>query len=356
MNLSFLFEPVEESFLDKHAEPLTIGSVVSTTVEQFSSYDLALFTVCETKQAEAIREVFYTLKKTNNNWNIVDLGTLAPIEDQQEQVDRVTEIMRLCLEAKVIPIVIGTDNLLAYAQYAAYTILGRGISYTNIDAFFDLLTTDQLTNQSYLYKILTHTEANLKSYAHLAYQSYLVPQEYIDAFEKFSFEKYRLGELRKDITYVEPTLRASDLVSLDLSAITRLQATASKDSVVFGLDADEACQLAWYAGNGDQVSSFGVYGFEEIDNNTSEIIATAIWYFIEGFYHRKDHLDFESQDYIKYAVLVSDVEIIFYKSTFTSKWWMKISDSSVLPCAYEDYEQASGGEIPDRWILFQQRD
>jgi formiminoglutamase len=85
-----------------------------------------------------------------------------------------------------------------------------------------------------------------------------------------------------------------------------------------------------------------------------------IWYFIEGFYHRKNERDFKSNDFIKYSVSmpVEPEVITFFKSKFTEKWWMEVtpqntnrySRNSIVPCSYSDYQTAQKGEIPERYI------
>ncbi len=90
------------------------------------------------------------------------------------------------------------------------------------------------------------------------------------------------------------------------------------------------------------------------------MIATMIWYFIEGFYHRKNERDFKSNDFMKYSVSmpVEPEVITFYKSKFTEKWWMEVtpqhnnrySRNSIVPCSYNDYQTATKGEIPERYL------
>ena len=51
--------------------------------------------------------------------------------------------------------------------------------------------------------------------------------------------------------------------------------------------------------------------------------------------------------------------ITFYKSKLTEKWWMEVSHSrlgakysrnSIVPCSYADYQTATKGELPERYI------
>jgi formiminoglutamase len=49
-------------------------------------------------------------------------------------------------------------------------------------------------------------------------------------------------------------------------------------------------------------------------------------------------------------------DLVFYKSILSEKWWLEVPDPkrpgplSVMPCSYQDYQQATRGELPIRWI------
>ena len=86
-----------------------------------------------------------------------------------------------------------------------------------------------------------------------------------------------------------------------------------------------------------------------------------IWYFIEGFYNRKDDTDFTSETYLRYIVpMQGDPSLLtFYKHAQTEKWWMEVpfpnnkhqyARNSIIPCSYSDYLTANRGELPYRWI------
>ena len=51
--------------------------------------------------------------------------------------------------------------------------------------------------------------------------------------------------------------------------------------------------------------------------------------------------------------------IVFYKSKFTEKWWMEVGHhrpgaryarNTMVPCSYSDYQTATKGEVPERYI------
>ena len=86
-----------------------------------------------------------------------------------------------------------------------------------------------------------------------------------------------------------------------------------------------------------------------------------IWYFIEGYRQRKDELNPDVSNCMKYTVAFEDGknEIVFYKSNTSGRWWMgvpfkpknqKTFDNYFVACSYQDYELANQGEVPERWI------
>ena len=94
---------------------------------------------------------------------------------------------------------------------------------------------------------------------------------------------------------------------------------------------------------------------------TASVVATMVWYFIEGYYHRKKEQNIKSNDFTKYVVALNaePETIVFYKSKFSEKWWMEVpypsgqkryARNSIVPCSYNDYQQATKGEIPERYI------
>ena len=182
--------------------------------------------------------------------------------------------------------------------------------------------------------------------------------------EKLYFDHVRLGQLGDGFKEVEPLVRDADLLSFDLSAIQSADAPGAVDAQPFGLSGEEACQICWFAGTNEKLSSFGLFGydpyFDDAANKTAKVAAVMIWYFVEGFYNRKDSLSFKSTDYIKYTVSLDTKPntLVFYKSKKSGKWWMEIPQNeiqrfdrvSTVPCSYSDYQIAQKGEVPERWI------
>jgi formiminoglutamase len=278
---------------------------------------------------------------------------------------RLKEVCEALLSYNVIPLLIGSLHDMDYGQYIAYQKFEKLISVVNIDAILDLESTPQLgQNRHHTHKILMHEPNYLFSFVNIGYQTFLNDSETIHVLEKLNIENYRVGQFKNHIEEVEPLIRQADMLSFDITAIRMNDAPGNPNATPFGFTGEEACQIAWYAGLNDKLSSFGIYEYnpnEDFKGQTASVIATMIWYFIEGFYNRKPDLDFEGDDYLKYTVsLVNEPhKIVFYKHKISEKWWMEvpfpIGDNTVqrvtiVPCSYSDYEVATKGEIPTRWI------
>ena len=260
----------------------------------------------------------------------------------------------------------GGSQDLDYGQYKAYQGMDKLISLLNIDAFLDMEESDDQPNSiNHIHKILLHEPNYLFNYSHLAYQSYLIDQNAIDILEKLYFEAYRIGHLRSNITEMEPIVRNADMLTFDISAIKSSDAPGNGMAQPFGLTGEEACQICWYAGINEKLSSIGFYDynptFDDPSKKTASVVATMIWYFVEGFYHRKNEQNFKTNDYLKFVVsLQGDPDSMnFYKSKLSEKWWLEVpypqgkdkyARNCIIPCSYKDYETATKGELPERYI------
>ncbi len=311
----------------------------------------------------AIREKLYPLKKGQNSYKIADFGNLKQGESLQETQSLISNIGELLLKMQVLPVFIGGSHDLDIGQYRSYQHMKKMVSLLTIDAKMDM--EDQGSPQEVHSQDIILQEPNyMFNYSHLAYQSYLTDIELVTTLEKLYFDHIRLGKLRDSFKEVEPLIRNADLLSFDTCAIHSSDAPGAIDAQTFGLTAEEACQICWFAGMNEKLSSLGIYGyhasFDDSRKKTAAVIATMIWYFIEGFYQRKDSLSFKSSDYIKYTVSLDSKPSIlyFYKSKLSGKWWMEIPSNknekfrrdTIIPCSYQDYQTAQKGEIPERWV------
>jgi formiminoglutamase len=378
MDLTLFFSPVEESIYSSIQSPSSFFRNIRAYAEKMPDHvgaQIALIGVNETRGAghhpgnangpNEIRRKLYELKKGIGAYKVVDLGNLNPGADLEETYVRLSEVCRMLLEKNVLPVVIGGSHDLDYGQYMAYEGFEKLISLLNVDAFLDLEDKHGVAaDRRHIHKILLHEPNYLVAYTHLAYQSYLIDPSSIGVLEKLYFEAFRVGEMRTKLSEMEPAIRQADLLSFDVAAIRSSDSPGCERAQPFGLTGEDACQIAWYAGMNEKLSSVGIYGYspalDDAHHKTASVVATMIWYFIEGYYHRKNEQDFKGNDFTKFTVsMPTDPDtLIFYKSKFTERWWMEIPGTaksvygrnSIVPCSYTDYQTATAGELPDRFI------
>jgi formiminoglutamase len=379
MDLTILFSPLDESLYSaKYSNNSFFKSikVYGEKMPDHKSAHVAIFGIKEARGTlnnsgsalapDEIRKKLYQLKKGTGAYNIVDLGNLNTGIDLDETYVRVSEVCRMLLENNVLPIILGGTHDIDYGQYRGYEEMEKLVNFLNIDAFLDLEDTkDSSPSRQHIHQLLLHEPNYLLSYTHLAHQSYLIDPLSISILEKLYFEAYRVGHLRTNLAEMEPAIRNADLLSFDITAIKSADAPGNANAQPFGLTGEEACQICWYAGLNEKLSSVGFYEYNpEMDDErkkTASVIATMIWYFLEGFYHRKNETNFKSNDFLKYVVSmpVEPEAITFYKSKFTEKWWMEVGQhrpgskyprNTMVPCSYADYQTATKGELPERYI------
>ena len=186
--------------------------------------------------------------------------------------------------------------------------------------------------------------------------------------KKLYFEAYRLGEVSKDITLVEPVLRDANIVSVDISSVESSILSENQKISPNGFSGKEICAIARYSGISNKVSSFGVFDLNTTENESQTAMLTAqiLWYFIEGVNARIIESDFiDDKTYQKYITLVDDFELIFYKSLKSGRWWIeipflsnvnnKLKKHTLLPCAKSDYDMAINNIVPERWYKAHQK-
>ena len=377
MDLKIFFDSLLESDFADIKDRQSLFHHISIFTEKLPNWreaDLAIIGVKEVRgntankgaenAADEIRKKLFRLIKGTGNQKIVDLGNLRNGQSLEDTYLRLKEVCEALLDHRVVPIIIGGTHDVDYGQYLAFEHANDLISVLNIDSKPDLEPEENENYRCHGQKIILHEPNFLFNYAHLGYQTYLSDADTINTIEKLSFDHFRLGIVQEKLHEMEPLIRDADMLSFDISAIKLSDAPGNAHAEAFGLTGQEACQLSWYAGMSYKMASAGFYEFNpELDfrNQTASVVATMIWYFIEGFYHRESPESFESEQYFRYVVSLSHDphELIFFKNKRNEKWWMEVpypitktkySKSSVVPCSYQDYLTATTGEIPDRWL------
>lgn len=378
MNLRIFFDPVSIELQPSDLiEPYIFANTISFYKENFPDLNgihIALIGLTEErgsitnigaeKGASEIRKKLYALRRGTGSYQIADLGNLRVGINVEESYLRIKEVCEYLLDRNIIPVLFGGTHDLDLGQFLAYESSNKLISVLNVDAHIDMNIPTEDISKTHLHRILLHEPNFLFNFSQLAYQSYLTDQETLTVLEKLYFEMYRIGQMRESLDEVEPVIRDADMISFDITAIRHSDAPGNANSQPFGLTGEEACQICWYAGLNSKLTSLGIYEYNpalDERKQTASVAATMIWYFIEGFYNRKEEHDFKGTKYVRYIVsLPGDPnQLTFYKHLQTEKWWMEVpypnnkhqyARNSIIPCSYSDYLTANRGELPYRWI------
>lgn len=370
----------DETFLqDKN---LLGNQIQIHTQEEFpdlSSVKVAVLGVLENRRSnlqsdfdaypfQEIRQKFYQLYAGNWGFHIADLGNIHPGNSVDDTYFALKSIVSELVKNEIIPIILGGSQDLVYANYRAYDDFGKMVNYVNVDTKFDLGNTEApISSSSYVGRMVIDQPYNLYNFSNVGYQTFYNSQEEINLLEKLYFDAMRLGEATSQIEKTEPIFRNADIVGIDINTIESFQ---EKNTIgnPNGFTNREICRIARYAGISDQLSSFGLYHLENLQNSENSImlVAQILWYFLEGVAYRKNENTAQAQkDFTKYKVLIENEVLTFCKSEISGRWWIEIpifnnfnnnlDKTTLLPCTHQDYLDACNQNIPERWWKAQRK-
>lgn len=315
---------------------------------------------------DLLRREFYYLYKNSARHRIMDMGNIVTGDNVKDTYFALASVISDLRNQGVFTIILGGGNDLAYAQYLAYQELYEMINVSCIDERVDMKNTSEkiISSESYLMPVFMHQPNYLFNFNLIGYQTYLCDPNELDVIEGLHFDTYRLGVVRDDLSEVEPTLRISDMLVVDISALKSNEAPATTQPTPNGFSAEEICQIFRYAGYSDRMSSIGIYEInptEDQKNQSVKLMAQALWYFMEGYENRRvENPQVNDKDFLRYTVEFEDVDhsLIFWKSKRTDRWWMELpygdtehyKKNQLIPCSYNDYLKACKEELPDRWM------
>lgn len=308
---------------------------------------------------DAIRQEFYKLYAWHDNIKIADAGNIVEGVTIGDTRAALRTVLHELQEAGKIVVVLGGSHDLTLQQYEAYKKSEQIIKATVADMLIDMDETEVITDHSFLMDMLTEQPNFIAHYNHIGFQSYYVHPKILETLDKLRFDFFRVGIAREHMEDMEPVLRSSNLFSFDMNAIRNSDAPANVTGSPNGFSGDEACLLAKYAGMATRLNSFGIYGYDsrhDVNTMTARQVAQMLWYFLDGVTLRKNEASLDEKDeFISFDVTFTENDTTFLKSKRTNRWWMQLPDGNYVPCSYKDYQVASTGDIPERWLREQER-
>jgi arginase family enzyme len=374
MDLLHYFDPVDFEmfeYADWANKKNTLGSLLHKNQEKLNpdKADLIIIGVPEDRNAvvpgsgkapDEIRKHLYNLNRIGPRFKVLDLGNLKLGHSANDSYFALRDICEHILENKQTLIILGGSQDLTFGMTKAFE--GKLFNMVTVDPKFDYRKGVKTINSENYLNLIFEKQKNLYTYTAIAYQNYFVDATDIDQYNNFHWDVKRLGQIRYNLTSVEPILRNANVFSFDMNALRYLDAPGQSMCSPNGLYSEEACQIARYAGTSDELRLAGFFNLipeKDISSNSTNLMAQIVWHFLDGFYNRKPEDPTEdSEDFNQFMVEMSNLSItlVFFQSRVTGRWWMEISDFEnrkkdiyLVPCDEDDYKNATHGDIPDRW-------
>lgn len=307
---------------------------------------------------DRIREHLYSLNRVAPRFKVLDLGNLKIGKTASDTYFALKDVCQYFLEQGITVVIMGGSQDLTLGTTKAFE-----------DQYYNMVTIDpkldyqkgakNVDSENYL-TFIFEKQRNLFSHTLLGYQNYFSDAVELSQVLDFNSDTKRLGQVRYNMSEIEPYMRGADLLSFDLNAVREIEAPGQYFGSPNGFYAEEACQIAHYAGMADHLKVAGFYNLiPNLDNHqlSAKLMAQIIWHFLEGFHFKvKEDPDKNPSEFSEYIIEMDDVDLplTFYQSRKTGRWWMKIYNQNddtdhVVPCSQDDYDQAARYEIPDRW-------
>ena len=348
--------------------PLAHGKSIELT-----QGSLAILGVCESRNSnnpsaslapDLIRSFLFGLSGATLRKPLIDLGNIKQTSSPADTYMALRDVVNHLAEKGVATIILGGTQELTWPLYLALSAQSKPLNISLIDYKLDMDSRDDdFSSSSYVNKILKEAVDHIFSVNLLGFQSYMNDNSLISKFEKKSHTALRLGYVRGSMSEVEPYLRDSNIVSFDMGSVRQGDCPGNILPSPNGLYAEEACQLARYAGLGGRTQCFGIFELSaknDRDGQSAHLAAQIAWHFIDAYNHRKvnftnHNIQKAKRFYVKSPI--PNVELVFIKSNSTDAWWMEVpgGDKSkgepiLVACSHNDYKLASNGDVPDRWL------
>ena len=310
------------------------------------------------ESADEIRKQLYRLSWHFGDLKCVDLGNIRKNDD-----NFITQILTELIDGDILPIIIGGKDIKPIPQFLAH----KGVrKFSNLAIVSEMIPfhIDKKKGDSFISQLLDKYSKHIFNLSFLGYQTHYCDPKLNEWLSEKKYDGIRLGTIKAEIEEAEPIIRDADMIFFQLDSLKQSECPAVKNPSPNGLLADEACQLSRYSGMSDKLGSFSISGYspeKDIENQTSQVAAQMIWYFIDGFNSRKHDYPVTNLGMTEYVVHYKDYDyqITFWKSPKSGRWWMQIpvkkkrefNRHRLIPCSYKDYKLACSGELPERLML-----
>jgi|694.fasta_scaffold83527_3 arginase family enzyme len=359
---------------DKPFELHQMGNYISVFQDEmydFSEYQIAILGVKESRNAdhgnitcdlapEEVRKFLYRLNVARLFPKIIDLGNIIEGETPQDTMEHVETVLRYLHNQGLTVIIIGGSQDITVPQIKAMDEVSRFINLCIVDERIDIDGRSQeVLSSNYLKEVVMQKTPQVFNLHLFGYQTYYTYEHQLEQLEKMNFNYLRLGQLRYEIPKYEYIFRDCHVASIDIASVKQSDAPGRSMQSPNGFFSDELCQIARYCGLSTRLQSIGFYEFNpnfDLRNQTAQLYAQAIWYFLEGFSLRYDFspnseaMKDQCKNYIVAPEGFEEQPFHFWKYEDLNQWWFEAKTNKLshyFACSYDDYVSCSQGLITD---------
>ena len=333
----------------------------SNRLPSLKNVKVALLTI-DSHSGDRIRQALYSMSFPFKRYKIADLGNTRKAE-----IPFLIPLIGELLAGDILPIVVSPDPSHALALFKAYQNKKQLVNITWVSDRIPLKPKGKRTD-GFINRMVHSRKPGLFNLGLIGYQSHYTPSSVINFMNDRNWDAQRLGHIRNNLEHAEPIIRDGDMLCFNPSAIRQSDLPAQLYPSPSGLSQEEACQIARYAGLSDKLSAFGCFGFDQsLDDfgQSAEAIAQLIWYFLDGYFKRHKDYPASVNGLVEYIVegKKDGQALTFWKSKKSGRWWIQVPVKikkkqyrhRLIPCSYQDYQEASSYDLPDRLINAFQR-
>lgn len=308
---------------------------------------------------DLIRKNLYGLYNWHPDVQIADIGNIHSGASLNDTYAAAKAVIAEMIEAKKTVVILGGSHDLTLAQYGAYVQRQQVVEASCVDAFINLNMETRLRSENFLMEMLTGEPNFIRHYNHIGFQSYFVHPNILQTMDRLRFDCFRVGVVKDALEEMEPVIRSSNMLSIDMAAMAHAYAPANK-TTPNGLSGEDICTLTRFAGLSENLSTLGIYGYNaknDVHELTAIQAAQMIWYFIDGKSKSKTEAAIHDRhQFTEYHTTISETDTVFLQSKKTGRWWMQLPNQKFIACSGTDYQLAIHSEIPERWLRAQERD
>ena len=230
----------------------------------------------------------------------VDLGDLQLQNNLSADHETLSQVVSYYLGLGAIPIILGGGHETSYGHFCGYVQQQRSVRIVNWDAHLDVrpLKQGKAHSGSPFRQALEHPSGLCAGYKVIGLQPSAVGQRDFEYARSKNVSLTWIEQVNEDLivsSYEEPSVNSDSsttavMATFDVDAVASSYAPGVSAPCVNGFTTSTWYKAAYYAGRSANVSSIDIVEtnpkFDDSNHLTARLVATTIWYILNGLSQR----------------------------------------------------------------------